>query len=122
MSDWELRDMLPLPLPMEVGTPNLGGPLLTASGLVFIGAALDDHLRAFDAETGEELWRGRLSAGGQATPMSYVIDGWQYVVIAAGGHGRMGTRSGDAVVAFSLPAASRAREGSCAQAGSRGRS
>jgi quinoprotein glucose dehydrogenase len=113
-----LRDMLPLPLPIEVGTPNLGGPLLTASGLVFIGAALDDYLRAFDAQTGEELWRGRLPAGGQATPMSYVIDGWQYVVIAAGGHGRMGTRAGDALVAFSLPAELRAGD----QAACRGRS
>jgi len=77
---------------------------VTASGLVFIGAAMDDYLRAFDIETGEELWKARLPAGGQATPMSYRVrpGGKQYVVIAAGG-GKMGTKSGDAYVAFALP-------------------
>ena len=98
-----VRDIAPLPLPIELGTPNLGGPLVTASGLVFIGAAMDDYLRAFDVETGEELWKGRLPAGGQATPMSYRgADGRQYVVIAAGGHGRATTTLGDALVAFTL--------------------
>lgn len=86
-----------------VGTPNFGGPIATASGLVFIGAAMDDYLRAFDARTGRELWRGRLPAGGQATPMTYVWKGRQYVVIAAGGHAKSGTRRGDQVVAFALP-------------------
>jgi len=87
------------------GTPNLGGPITTASGLVFIGAAMDNYLRAFDVETGEELWKGRLPAGGQATPMTYRLreNGKQYVVIAAGGNGRMGTKLGDYVVAFALP-------------------
>jgi quinoprotein glucose dehydrogenase len=98
-------DLLPIPLHLKLGTPNLGGPLATASGLVFLGAAMDDYLRAFDVETGEELWRGRLPAGGQATPMSYESEGRQFVVIAAGGHGRMGTRLGDSVVAFALPGA-----------------
>ena len=66
---------------------------------------MDYYLRAFDIETGEELWKGRLPAGGQATPMTYRLrdDSKQYIVIAAGGHGRMGTKLGDAVVAFSLP-------------------
>jgi quinoprotein glucose dehydrogenase len=75
----------------------------TASGLVFIGAALDDYLRAFDAASGKELWRGRLPAGGQATPMTYVWKGRQYVLIAAGGHSKSGTKRGDAVIAFTLP-------------------
>ncbi|MBS0473060.1 MAG: pyrroloquinoline quinone-dependent dehydrogenase [Proteobacteria bacterium] len=87
----------------KTGTPNLGGPIVTASGLVFIGAAMDDYLRAFDAKTGAELWRGRLPAGGQATPMTYVWKGRQYVVIAAGGHSKLNTRRGDQVVAFALP-------------------
>jgi len=86
-----------------VGTPNFGGPMVTAGGLVFIGATLDDYLRAFDARTGRPLWRGRLPAGGQATPMTYVWKGRQYVVIAAGGHSMSGTRRGDTVVAFALP-------------------
>jgi quinoprotein glucose dehydrogenase len=87
----------------KTGTPNLGGPMATAGGLVFIGAAMDDYLRAFDAKTGAEIWRGRLPAGGQATPMSYVWKGRQYVVIAAGGHSKLGTKRGDQVIAFALP-------------------
>jgi quinoprotein glucose dehydrogenase len=87
----------------KTGTPNLGGPMATAGGLVFIGAAMDDYLRAFDAKTGAELWRGRLPAGGQATPMSYIWKGRQYVVIAAGGHSKLNTKRGDQVVAYALP-------------------
>ncbi len=100
-----IRDMAPVPLPIGYGTPNLGGPIVTGSGIVFIGAAMDDYLRAFDLETGDELWKGRLPAGGQATPMTYRlrVDGKQYVVIAAGGHGGLGTTLGDYVVAFALP-------------------
>ncbi|HEY0106327.1 MAG TPA: pyrroloquinoline quinone-dependent dehydrogenase, partial [Rhizomicrobium sp.] len=86
----------------KTGTPNLGGPIVTAGGLVFIGAAMDDYLRAFDAKTGAELWKGRLPAGGQATPMTYVWKGRQYVVIAAGGHSKLDTKRGDRVVAFAL--------------------
>ncbi len=94
--------------PMGIAVPgifSIGGPVTTASGLVFIGATLDDYLRAFDVRTGRELWKGRLPAGGQATPMTYVSNktGRQYVVIAAGGHGFMGTTLGDHVVAFALP-------------------
>jgi quinoprotein glucose dehydrogenase len=86
------------------GSPNLGGSIVTAGGLVFIAAAMDQYLRAFDIETGKELWKGALPAGGQATPMTYQSsDGKQYVVIAAGGHGRLGTTLGDYVVAFALP-------------------
>jgi quinoprotein glucose dehydrogenase len=100
-----LREFLPVPIPLRWGTPNLGGPIVTASGLVFIGAAMDNYLRAFDVDSGEELWKGVLPAGGQATPMTYRLrdDGRQYVVIAAGGHARLGTKLGDYVVAFTLP-------------------
>lgn len=103
------RDMIAqkakVPISKAWGTPNLGGPIVTAGGLVFIAAAMDDYLRAFDVETGRELWKGRLPAGGQATPMTYRVSaaGKQYVVVAAGGHGRMGTRRGDYIVAFALP-------------------
>ena len=93
-----------LPITVGSGTPNLGGPIITAGGLIFIGAAMDNYLRAFDIESGRELWKGRLPAGGQATPMTYRLpNGRQYVVIAAGGHGKMGTTRGDSVVAFALP-------------------
>jgi quinoprotein glucose dehydrogenase len=96
-------DRIPLPLPIELGLPNLGGPIATAGGLVFVAAAMDGVLRAFDIETGEELWHDRLPAGGNATPMTYRAEnGRQYVVIAAGGHGKLGTRRGDHVVAYAL--------------------
>ncbi|MEP6344861.1 MAG: pyrroloquinoline quinone-dependent dehydrogenase, partial [Parasphingorhabdus sp.] len=71
--------------------------------LVFIGATGDDYLRAFEAATGKELWKGRLPAGGQATPMSYVWKGRQFVVIAAGGASNLGSKLGDNIVAFALP-------------------
>jgi quinoprotein glucose dehydrogenase len=100
------RDMTPWFVPARtIGMPNMGGPIVTASGLVFIGAATDDFLRAFDIETGRELWKGRLPAGGQATPMTYEADGRQFVVIAAGGHGGLGTTQGDYLVSFALPTA-----------------
>jgi len=87
------------------GTPNLGGPIVTAAGLIFVASAMDNYLRAFDINTGAELWKGRLPAGGQATPMTYRLrgDGKQFVVIAAGGHGKIGTKLGDSLVAFALP-------------------
>jgi quinoprotein glucose dehydrogenase len=89
----------------EFGMPNMGGPIATAGGLVFVGAAMDGYLRAFDIETGAELWRHKLPAGGQATPMTYRAgtSQRQYVVISAGGHGPLGTPRGDYVVAFALP-------------------
>jgi quinoprotein glucose dehydrogenase len=107
---WEVplgttRDLAPLGISLPWGVPNMGGPIATASGLVFIAAALDDYLRAFETETGRELWRGRLPAGGQATPMTYRVraNGRQLVVVAAGGHASMRTRRGDSLVAFALP-------------------
>jgi quinoprotein glucose dehydrogenase len=93
----ELRGVSTTPL----GTPSLGGPIVTAGGLVFIGGTFDHVLRAFDVETGRELWRGPLPGGARATPMTYQAAGRQYVVISVGGSEDWG--KGDYVVAFALP-------------------
>jgi quinoprotein glucose dehydrogenase len=98
--DTPLGSMVP---DKNTGSINLGGPMITAGGLVFTSAAMDNYLRAFDSETGKELWKVQLPAGGQATPMTYTLTGKQYVVIAAGGHGKLGTKQGDYVLAFTLP-------------------
>lgn len=87
----------------ETGRENMGGPAVTASGLVFIGATKDEMFRAYDLASGELLWQTKLPAGGYATPAVYSVNGKQYVVIACGGGGRMETPSGDAYVAFALP-------------------
>lgn len=107
---WEVpfgttRGQAPFPFWIELGMPSMGGPLTTASGVGFIGAAMDGYLRAFDVETGETLARWQLPAPGHATPMTYRLraDARQYVVIAAGGHGTLGPRLGDSLVAFALP-------------------
>ncbi len=84
------------------GVEGYGGPIVTAGGLLFIGATKDEMFRAFDRRTGKVLWQTKLPAGGYATPATYMTGGRQYVVIACGG-GKMGTRSGDAYVAFALP-------------------
>jgi quinoprotein glucose dehydrogenase len=86
----------------QTGTENYGGPVVTAGGLIFIGATQDEKFRAIDKVTGDTLWKASLPAGGYATPATYAVEGKQYVVIAAGG-GKMGTKSGDAFVAFTLP-------------------
>jgi len=86
----------------NLGIPGLGGPIVTASGLVFIAATLDDRLRAFATATGKLLWEVKLPAGGQATPMTYSVAGRQYLVIAAGGYKGDSTR-GDYVIAYALP-------------------
>jgi quinoprotein glucose dehydrogenase len=98
-----VRDSSPIPLPFKMGMPMLGGPIVTAGGVVFIGATADNYIRAFDVNNGDQIWETRLPAGGQATPMSYSINGRQYVVIAAGGHGSFGTKLGDYVIAYALP-------------------
>jgi quinoprotein glucose dehydrogenase len=99
-----VRDLAPVPLPFRMGVPSLGGPLLTAGGVAFLSGSLDYYLRAYDATSGKTLWRSRLPAGGQATPMSYLgADGRQYIVVVAGGHGSLGTRAGDSVIAYALP-------------------
>jgi len=85
----------------KTGTENYGGPILTNGGLIFIGATNDEYFRAFDKKTGEEIWKTKLPAGGYATPITYQIDGKQYLVIACGG-GKMGTKSGDSYLAFAL--------------------
>ena len=86
--------------------------MVTAGGLVFTAASTEAYLRAFDSATGEELWKGALPAPAQATPMSYLLRGKQYVVVAAGGHPEFGTKTddqgsgaktNDQVVAFALP-------------------
>jgi quinoprotein glucose dehydrogenase len=84
------------------GTENYGGPVVTAGGLLFIAASRDEHLRAFDRKTGKELWKTKLPAAGYATPAVYSVNGRQHVVIACGG-GKIGTKSGDAYMAFALP-------------------
>ncbi len=84
------------------GSPNLGGPIATAGGLVFTAAGMDTALRAFDIESGQELWKADLPASAQATPMTFEAGGKQYIVICAGGHGKLGTKMGDSVVAFRL--------------------
>jgi quinoprotein glucose dehydrogenase len=88
---------------MNTGTVTLGGPIVTAGGVVFSAATMDNYIRAFDAESGKEIWKHELPAGGQATPMTYSLNGKQYLVIAAGGHGKLGTKQGDYVLAFTLP-------------------
>ena len=89
-------------LPEEWGSLNLGGPITTGGGLVFIGASLDRSLKAFDIETGELLWTGELPAAGKATPMTYQLEsGEQFVVITVGGGDVFG--EGDHVIAFRLP-------------------
>jgi quinoprotein glucose dehydrogenase len=97
------EEIAPLHLALHTGTPTFGGPLLTAGGLVFIGSTLDRYLRAFDTNTGAELWQGRLPATAQATPMTYLWGGRQIVVIVAGGHRDAEVELGDSVVAFALP-------------------
>jgi len=87
----------------NLGMPGMGGPIVTASGLIFVAATMDGDIRAFDECSGKLLWQYHLPAGGQATPMTYAIDGRQYLVIVAGGHGTLGTKRGDYVIAFALP-------------------
>lgn len=91
-------------LPFAIGMPVMGGPVATASGLVFLAGTYDYYLRAIDSSTGKELWKGRLPVGAQATPMTYVSpqSGRQFVIIAAGG-ARESPDRGDYILAFALP-------------------
>jgi quinoprotein glucose dehydrogenase len=101
-----IRDESPVPLPFKMGVPSLGGPMMTAGGVAFMSSALDNYVRGYDVTSGRTLWQARLPAGGQATPMSYLgRDGRQYVVVVAGGHGTLGTKAGDDVIAYALPGA-----------------
>jgi len=96
-----LKDMAGLPL--EVGTPTFGGPIATSGDVIFIASTMDYYLRALSTATGEELWRGRLPTTGNATPMTYLWKGRQYVVIYAGGSSRSGVPMDDKLIAFALP-------------------
>jgi quinoprotein glucose dehydrogenase len=98
-----IRDSAPVPIPIKMGVPMLGGPLTTAGGVAFLTSTSDYFIRAYDVTTGEQLWEDRLPAGGQSTPMSYAVGSKQYVVTAAGGHGSFGTKIGDYVIAYALP-------------------
>ena len=89
-------------LPLTIGTPNNGGSVVTAGGLIFVAAATDNLIRAIDLKTGKTLWQDVLPAGGQATPMTYSQNGKQYLVIMAGGHHFMQTPVGDALIAYAL--------------------
>lgn len=99
-----MMDPARYPEAVDWGSINLGGTLLTQSGLTFVAATFDNYFRAFDTETGKLLWAYELPAAGNATPMSYQIAGKQYIVIAAGGHGKVSfSKKGDYVIAFALP-------------------
>ncbi len=98
-----LDTLMPVPPPLKWGTASFGGPLLTAGGLVFIGATQDDRFRAFDIDGGAELWSAKLPTGAFALPMTYEVDGRQFVVIAAGGHPFIYPYPGDFLTAFALP-------------------
>jgi membrane-bound PQQ-dependent dehydrogenase (glucose/quinate/shikimate family) len=105
--DWRvplgsIEKFLPIHIPWNLGTPNIGGPIVTAGGLVFIGATMDQYLRAFDVDTGEVLWKHAMPAGTQTTPMTYEVDGRQYVVMVTGHHLWFNSPAGDEVVAFAL--------------------
>jgi len=94
---------LPTFLPFDIGTPNNGGPAVTAGGLIFVAAATDNLIRAIDIETGETLWQDVLPAGGQANPIVVEADGRELLVIGAAGHHFMETPVGDYVIAYALP-------------------
>jgi quinoprotein glucose dehydrogenase len=99
-----IRDSAPLPIPLPMGVPSLGGTIVTAGGVAFLSGTLDQYIRGYDVRTGREMWKARLPAGGQSTPMTYADrNGRQIVLVTAGGHGSLGTKPGDAVIAYALP-------------------
>jgi len=104
---WEVSlgymlDPVKYPEAKKWGSVNFGGAIVTGGNCIFVAGSMDGHFRAFDRRTGATLWEYELPAGGQATPMTYSLDGKQYVVIAAGGHGKLGTKQGDYLIAFAL--------------------
>lgn len=99
-----LDKLMPIPIPLPWGTPTSGGPIVTAGGLIFIGATMDERFRAFDVETGRQLWEADTPTAAMATPMTYEVDGRQFVVVAAGGHmWQYSFKIGDSLIAWSLP-------------------
>jgi quinoprotein glucose dehydrogenase len=98
-----VQDLSPIPVKFELGVPGIGGPIITKGGLAFLSAATENNFRAYDLKNGDVLWNVRIPAGGQATPMTYLNSkGEQMVVLVAGGHGSVGTKIGDYVVAYKL--------------------
>ena len=99
------RDSGPVPIPLPLGVPSLGGMVTTGGGVTFLSSTLDYYIRGYDVSNGKVIWKARLPAGGQATPMSYVSNksGRQFVVVMAGGHGSLGTKMSDTLVAYALP-------------------
>ena len=99
-----VRDLSRIPIPFKLGVPGIGGPIITRGGVAFLSGTLDYFLRAYDVTTGEQIWEERLPAGGQATPMTYWSEAShrQFVVVVAGGHGTLGTKRGDAIIAYAL--------------------
>lgn len=102
-----VQDLSPVPVPLKMGVPGIGGPILTKGGLAFLSGTMDYYVRAYDATNGHQLWESRLPAGGQATPMTYWSDASQrqFLIVVAGGHGSTGTKAGDAIIAYALPKA-----------------
>jgi quinoprotein glucose dehydrogenase len=99
-----LDKLTPVPIPLNFGAPTAGGPIVTAGGLIFIGATPDNRVHAYDIETGEEVWTWQAPTSAMATPMTYAVDGRQYVVFAAGGHSWYDAKGvDDYVIAFALP-------------------
>jgi quinoprotein glucose dehydrogenase len=100
-----VQDLSPIPVPLKLGVPGIGGPILTKGGVAFLSGTLDYYVRAYDVKTGRQIWQSRLPAGGQATPMSYWSQASQrqFVVVVAGGHGSTGTEAGDSIIAYALP-------------------
>ncbi|WP_097304911.1 glucose/quinate/shikimate family membrane-bound PQQ-dependent dehydrogenase [Pseudomonas chlororaphis] len=97
------RDSSPVPIGLPIGVPSMGGSMVTAGGVGFLSGTLDQYIRGYDVNNGKELWKSRLPAGGQATPMSYTgKDGKQYVLVVVGGHGSLGTKMGDYIIAYKL--------------------
>ncbi|MDE1168024.1 MAG: glucose/quinate/shikimate family membrane-bound PQQ-dependent dehydrogenase [Pseudomonas sp.] len=97
------RDSSPVPLGLNLGVPSMGGSMVTAGGVGFLSGTLDQYIRAYDVRNGKELWSSRLPAGGQSTPMTYTgKDGAQYVLSVVGGHGSLGTKMGDYIIAYKL--------------------
>lgn len=98
-----VQDLSPIPVKFELGVPGIGGPIITKGGVAFLAAATENNFRAYDLATGDVLWNQRIPAGGQATPMTYLNSkGEQMVVLVAGGHGSIGTKIGDYVIAYKL--------------------
>ncbi|WP_257560814.1 membrane-bound PQQ-dependent dehydrogenase, glucose/quinate/shikimate family [Janthinobacterium sp. 61] len=99
------RDSGPVPIPLPLGVPSLGGMVTTGGGVTFLSSTLDYYIRGYDVSNGKVIWKARLPAGGQATPMSYVSNksGRQFVVVMAGGHGSLGTKMSDTLIAYALP-------------------